>query len=138
MLPENFRYKGVISFSGAILSRDGALDFARKPAPMLLMHGTEDNLVVYKQIKFFRLGFFGSDKIAERLAKYGYEHNILRFTGHGHEVAGSMYETLRYQLDFIEENIIRGTGRTVDAFIDDPAIPSGEGTSQSRKEMYGK
>ena len=138
VLPSGFRYRGVISFSGAILSREGALDFARKPAPMLLMHGTEDNLVVYKQIKFFRLGFFGSDKIAERLAKYGYEYNILRFTGHGHEVAGSMYETLRYQLDFIEENIIRGTGRTVDAFIDDPAIPSGEGTSQSRKEMYGK
>lgn len=138
VLPAGFRYKGIISFSGAILSRDGALDFARKPAPMLLMHGTEDNLVVYKQIKFFKLGFFGSAKIAERLAKYGYGYNILRFTGHGHEVAGSMYETLKYQLNFLEEDVIGGKGRTVDAVIDDPAIPSGEGTSQSRKEMYGK
>lgn len=59
ILPEGFRYKGVISFSGAILSRNGALEYARKPAPTLLMHGTEDNLVVYKQIRFFKLGFFG-------------------------------------------------------------------------------
>ena len=137
VLPEGFRYAGIISFSGAILSREWNLDFDMEPSPVLLLHGTEDNLVTYKQIKFFNIGFYGSSKIAERFAAKGYEYNIIRFMDHGHEVAGSMYETLRYQLCFLQENVMERTGRTVDALIDDPAIPSGEGVSQSRKELYG-
>lgn len=136
-LPEGFRYAGIISFSGAILSREWNLDFDMEPSPVLLLHGTEDNLVTYKQIKFFNIGFYGSSKIAERFAAKGYDYNIIRFMDHGHEVAGSMYETLRYQLCFLQENVMERTGRTVDALIDDPAIPSGEGVSQSRKELYG-
>lgn len=137
VLPEGFRYAGVISFSGAILSRSGLLEYMTEPSPTLLMHGTEDRLVTYRQIKFFNIGFFGSDRIASRFEKFGYEYNILRFAGHGHEIAGSMYETMEYQMAFIKENILRKSRRIIDATIYDPDIPSGEGTSQSRKELYG-
>lgn len=136
-LPAGFRYAGVMSFAGAILSRSGLLEYATEPAPTLLLHGTEDRLVTYKQIKFFNIGFFGSDRIASRFARFGYEYNILRFTGHGHEVASSMYETTDYQLAFIRENILRKSRRIIDATISDPDIPSGDGISQSRKELYG-
>lgn len=138
VLPEGFRYAGVMSFSGAILSRKGALDYNGGASPTLLLHGTADKLVPYSQIRFFNLGFFGSNKIAARLHKYGCSYNILRFTGHGHEVSGSMYETVDYQIAFIEENIMKGIPRIIDATITDPAIPSGEGTSQSRSDLYGK
>lgn len=137
VLPEGFRYAGVMSFAGAIFSRQGPLDYKRGASPTLMMHGTEDRLVPYRQIRFFNLGFFGSDKIAGRLHKYGCNYNILRFTGHGHEISGSMYETIGYQLAFIEENIMKGIPRIIDATISDPAIPSGEGTSQSRQDLYG-
>lgn len=136
VLPDGFRYAGVISFSGAILSREGFPDYSRAPSPTLLLHGTEDSLVNYGQIRFFNIGFFGSDRLARRFGQEGYDYNILRFKGHGHEIAGSMYETLRYQFEFLEENIIRKSGRIVDALIDDPAIPD-YGGAQSRKEMYG-
>lgn len=138
VLPEGFRYAGVMSFAGAIFSRKGAIDYNGGASPTLLMHGTEDRLVPYGQIRFFNLGFFGSDKIAGRLHKYGCSYNILRFTGHGHEVSGSMYETVDYQRAFIEENIMKGIPRIIDATITDPAIPSGEGMSQSRQDLYGK
>ena len=59
VLPKDFRYAGVMSFSGAILSRKGEVKYASSPAPTLMLHGTADNLVNYKQIKFFNLGFFG-------------------------------------------------------------------------------
>lgn len=137
VLPEGFRYAGVMSFAGAIFSREGPLDYKRGASPTLMMHGTEDRLVPYSQIRFFNLGFFGSDKIAGRLLRCGCSYNMLRFTGHGHEISGSMYETIGYQLAFIEENIMKGVPRIIDATITDPAIPSGEGTSQSRKDLYG-
>lgn len=138
VLPEGFRYAGVMSFAGAVFSRKGALDYGKGASPTLLMHGIEDRLVPYSQIRFFNLGFFGSDKIAGRLKKYGCSYNILRFTGHGHEVSGSMYETVDYQIAFIEENIMKGIPRIIDATVTDPAIPSGEGMSQSRSDLYGK
>lgn len=138
VLPEGFRYAGVMSFAGAVFSRKGALDYRKGASPTLMMHGTEDRLVPYRQIRFFNLGFFGSDKIAGRLKKYGCSYNILRFTGHRHEVSGSMYETVGYQIAFMEENVMKGIPRIIDATISDPAIPSGEGTSQSRSDLYGK
>ena len=66
VLPEGFEYAGVMSFSGGILSRHGKLKYGNEPAPTMLLHGTEDKVVNYKQITLFNIGFFGSDKIASR------------------------------------------------------------------------
>ena len=137
VLPVGFRYAGVMAFSGAILTRDWGLRYKTPPAPVLLLHGTEDRIVNYGQIRFFNLGLYGADKIAKRFRKEGYLYNIIRFAGHGHEIAGCMYETLPYQLHFLEENIMAGSRKVIDATVDDPAIPSGEGGSRTRKELYG-
>lgn len=137
VLPEDFRYVGVMSFSGAILSREGLLDYKTPPCPTLMLHGTADKLVNYGQIRFFNLGFFGSDKIAKRFKKLGFHYNIWRFLDYGHEIAGSMDKTLDIQMKFIENNVMNGKYLFIDSFIDDPAIQKGVG-SQSRKELYGK
>lgn len=136
-LPEGFNYAGVMSFSGAILSREGKVDYKTAPCPTLMLHGTADELVPYKQIAFFNLGFFGGGKLVERFRKFGYNYNMYHFTDYGHEIAGSMDTTLELQLKFIETNILQGKKRIVEAWIDDPDVYKGAGP-QSRKELYGK
>ena len=137
VLPEDFRFAGVMSFSGGILSRTGVLKYRDNPAPTLLVHGTADKLVNYKQIRFFNLGFFGSDKIAARWKKLGIPYNIVRFTDHGHEVAGFLDITTELQKDFIKTNVLKKSNVTTDQTISDPSLEKGSG-SQTRKELYGK
>ena len=47
MLPKDFRYAGVMSFAGAIYSRQGTVRYHSEPAPHLLFHGTADRIVTY-------------------------------------------------------------------------------------------
>ena len=136
-LPEDFRYAGLMSYAGGILSREGKLKFDTETSPVLLFHGTDDKLVNYRQIAFFNIGFYGSDRIAERLEKYGCNYCIMRYPGHGHEIAGIMGQTVRYQDAFIKRNIMEGKRTVIDATVTDPDVPAGTGASQSRKELYG-
>lgn len=136
-LPEGFRYAGVMSFSGAILSREGEVDYARMPVPTLMLHGTADELVNYNQIKFFNLGFFGGGKLVKRFEKLRFNYNMYHFVGYGHEIASSMETTFDLQMRFIETNVMQGKRRIIDAWVDDPDIYKGTGV-QSRKELYGK
>lgn len=137
-LPEGFRYTGVMSFSGAILSREGKVDYkTHSPAPTLMLHGTADELVPYSQIAFFNLGFFGGGKLVKRFEKFGYNYNMYHFMGYGHEIAGSMPTTFDLQLRFLETNVMEGKKRIVEAWISDPDVYKGFGP-QSRKELYVK
>ncbi len=137
VLPAGFNYAGVMSFAGAILSREGKVDFKKTPCPTLMFHGTSDDLVPYKQIKVFNLGFFGAGKLVERFKKFGLNYNMYHFIGNGHEIANSMDKTLDLQMKFIENNVMQKKMRIVEAWIDEPAIQKGTG-SQSRKELYGE
>ncbi len=137
VLPEGFNYAGVMSFSGAILSRKGPVKYATTPCPTLMLHGTADKLVPYKQIAFFNLGFYGGGKLVKRFQKYGYDYNMYHFMDYGHEIAGSMYSTLDLQIDFLEKNVMQGKKRIIEAWISDPDVWKGAGP-QSRKELYGK
>lgn len=137
ILPKDFKYAGVMSFSGAILSRKGLLDYAEKPCPTLMLHGTADKLVPYRQIRFFNLGFFGSSKIVKRFERFGYNYNIFHFIDYGHEIAASMETTMDIQMKFIECNVIRKQERIIEAWISDPDVYKGAGP-QSRKDLYGK
>ena len=137
-LPQGFRYAGVMSFAGAILSREGKADFKKHaPAPTLMLHGTIDGLVPYKQIAFLNLGFFGAGKLIERFKKFDYNYNMYHFVGYGHEVAESMSTTVDLQMKFLENNVMKGKKRTIEAWVDDPNVWKGRGP-QSRKELYGK
>ena len=136
VLPEGFRYAGVMSFSGAILSREGKVDYkVHTPAPTLMLHGTADELVPYKQIAFFNLGFFGGGKLVERFKKFGYNFNMFHFIDYGHEVAASLKTTMDLQKRFLETNVIEGKKRIIEAWISDPDVYKGFGP-QSRKELY--
>lgn len=136
-LPEGFNYVGVMSFSGAIFSREGKVDYKTTPCPTLMLHGTADSLVPYKQIAILNLGFFGGGKLVERFKKYDLNYNMYHFVDYGHEIAGSMDTTLELQMKFIETNIMQGKKRVVEAWISDPDVYKGAGP-QSRKELYGK
>ena len=137
-LPEGFRYAGVMSFSGAILSREGKVDYRKyKPVPTLILHGTADELVPYKQIAVFNLGFFGGGKLVERFKKFGYNFNMYHFIDYGHEIAGSMATTTDLQKRFLETNVMQGKERIIEAWISDPDVYKGHGP-QSRKDLYGK
>ncbi|MEE0237136.1 MAG: carboxylesterase family protein [Bacteroidales bacterium] len=136
VLPAGFNYAGVMSFSGAILSREGKVDFKTAPCPTLMLHGTSDKLVPYDQIKVFNLGFFGGGKLVDRFKKYGLNYNMFHFVDYGHEIAGSMGTTLDLQIKFLETNVMQKKMRIVEAWIDDPDVFKGAGP-QSRKELYG-
>ena len=136
VLPEGFNYAGVMSFAGAIFSHEGKVDFKTPPCPTLMLHGTADSLVPYKQIAIFRLGFFGGGKLVERFKKYDLNYNMYHFIDYGHEIAGSMDTTLDLQIRFLETNVMQGKKRVVEAWISDPDVYKGAGP-QSRKDIYG-
>ena len=136
VLPEGFNYAGVMSFSGAILSREGKVDYKKVPCATLMLHGTSDELVPYNQIKVFNLGFFGGGKLVERFKKFGLNYNMYHFVGYGHEIAGSMGTTFDLQDKFLKTNVMQKKMRIVEAWIDDPNVYKGSGP-QSRKELYG-
>ena len=137
-LPQGFRYAGVMAFSGAILSREGKVDYRKHtPAPTLMLHGTADELVPYKQIAVFNLGFFGGAKLVERFKKFDFNFNMYHFIDYGHEIAGSMPTTVDLQVKFLENNVMQGKKRIIEAWISDPDVYKGYGP-QSRKDLYNK
>ena len=136
-LPAGFNYAGVMSFAGAVLSREGLVDFKTVPCPTLMLHGTADALVPYKQIRFLHLGFFGGGKLVERFKKFGYNFNMYHFMDYGHEIAMAMETTLDLQIDFLQTNVMLGKKRIVEAWISDPDVLKGGNGPQSRDELYG-
>ena len=124
ILPEGFRFKGVMSFAGAIMSDTGLPKYLAEPAPQLLFHGDKDDAVTYNKSAFGKLGFYGSSSLVKDvLQKNGYVYNICRYPGHTHDIAGSMEQTWPEQKRFLETNVIRGLRRISDASITDPELP---------------
>jgi pimeloyl-ACP methyl ester carboxylesterase len=88
ILPKDFRLAGVVSYAGAIFSKEGKVKYRNHaPAPTMFYHGTSDKLVPYKQLKLFNTGFFGTDALVKRFVEFGYPYFARRFEGYGHSVA---------------------------------------------------
>ena len=88
ILPEDFRLAGVVSYAGAIFSKEGKVKYKNHtPAPTMFYHGTADKLVPYKKLSFGKTGFYGTDALVERFEKFGYPYFARRFEGYGHSVA---------------------------------------------------
>lgn len=88
ILPDDFRLAGVVSYAGAIFSHEGQVKYRnREPAPTMFFHGMRDNLVSYKGISFFSVGFFGLDALVKRFEKYDYPYFARRFEDYGHSIA---------------------------------------------------
>ena len=123
-LPEGFSFKGAISFAGAIISTTGAPDFTAPPCPVLLFHGTADKAVAYRHLGAFGKGLWGSDFIAERLSRKAYPHCIYRFKDRSHDVAAYHMALWPLEKQFLEDNVIAGHNRVVDAMVDDDSLPT--------------
>ena len=135
VLPKDFNYAGVMSFAGAILSREGKVDYKKRPCPTLILHGTIDEVVPYKQIAVLNLGFFGGGKLVERFKKFGFNYNMYHFIDYGHEIASSMPTTFDLQTKFMENNVMKDRERIIEAWLTDPGIHKGHNI-KSRKELY--
>jgi len=122
IVPEGFRYRGVISYSGAIYSNDWAPTYESAPAPTLLLHGKDDKIVNYNHIRFLNLRFEGSSSLAEAWKEEGYTFCIYRYNDHGHEIAGALVESYPIVKEFLIRNIMKGEKRNVDTSIDDSSI----------------
>lgn len=136
MLPAGFNYAGVMAFSGAIFSREGAVRYASEPCPTALFHGTADKIVPYGQFALFKMRFAGSNVLAKTMLGSGYSCNVFRFKDRGHEIASSMMPNLEEELLFLDRNVCRGERRIVDATIDDPSIPRPSWGSGDYKGLY--
>lgn len=136
-LPEGFRFAGVMSFAGSVLSRQGMPAYATAPAPTLLLHGTADKIVNYKKIHVLKWAFAGSDALAAIFRREGHPCNILRYEAHAHEIAAAFVPTLPEQLRFLETVVVRGRARSCDALVDDPDIPLPDAELRNRKQLYG-
>ena len=134
-LPEGFRFKGAMSFAGAIISAKGTPKFQSAPCPVLLMHGTADKAVMYNKLAGFGRGVWGSNYWARKFKKQGYPYCIYRFKDRTHDVATYHKELWDVEKQFLQENVMLGHARIVDAVVDDPTLPSK--LSISLDDIYG-
>lgn len=138
-MPEDFRFAGVVSLSGAVFSREGKCDYrVHDPAPTMFLHGTKDRLVTYKQIRFFRLGFFGTDKMVDRFEHFDYPYFCLRFNGRAHEVATFASVCYDQILWFIDRYVNQGKKWQVDASLSELELDPKSVWDFDVKALYGK
>ncbi|MDD4777670.1 MAG: alpha/beta hydrolase [Fermentimonas sp.] len=87
ILPDDFRYAGVISFAGGIFSTEGLPSYTQKPAPTLFFHGSADRLVPYDKLRLFHIGMFGSNSLVNRFKQERYPYQYYSMEDIGHEVS---------------------------------------------------
>ena len=137
ILPEGYAFKGAMSFAGAIMSNSGVPSYGTPPPPQLLFHGTADGAVNYEKTAFGSRGFYGSSALVKDVfEKKGYTYCIYRYKDHSHDMAANMVATWPEQQLFLERNVVKGLARTIDAFVDDPAIPVMKSISVGVKDIY--
>ena len=73
---------------------------------------------------------------AKKLNKIDANYQIYRFDGIGHEVAASMRRNVPEELRFLEENVIKGLHRTVDALVSDPGLPDYGWSKMTARDLY--
>lgn len=106
ILPEKFRYAGVISFAGAIFSTEGVPSYEQRPAPTLFFHGSADKLVPYNKFRFFRIGMFGSKTLTKVFRESKFPYLFYSMEDIGHEVSEyPMTEFLPEIQKFIQDYI---------------------------------
>ena len=138
VMPSDFNYAGVMSFSGAIYSTQGKIRFQGASCPIFLCHGTDDKIVPYGQFALLGHRFAGTKVIAKALEKEGADYNVLRFDERSHEIAASMAVNLPMEIEFLEQNVCKGVRRKVDALIDDDAISRPSWGKGDYKNLYKK
>lgn len=101
-LPRDFKYAGVIAFSGAIFSKNGALQWKNLPPPMFLSHGNADQAVPYEKLEMMNFGLYGSKTIAAELKKRNIPYYFITYNNLGHESVGKKMEGFNEIESFID------------------------------------
>lgn len=137
-MPEGFRFAGVVSFSGAVFSRNGKCEWsAQPPAPTMFFHGTADELVTYDKIRFMNIGFFGTNSLVKSFEKNGYPYMCVRFGNRYHEVAAFMRICAEQTKWFIEKFVFQKKNWRIDTLITDPDMDIAEPWTFTSKDLYG-
>ena len=124
-LPEGFRFRGVMSFAGGIIGLEGAPKYPQAPCPTLLLHGTEDKAVAYRKLGFMGRGLWGSKYLASLWERKGFNNYcIYHFKDRTHDVAAYMNYLWDLEKAFLEQNVILGNPRRIDAVVDDTSLPT--------------
>ena len=109
VLPEDFRYAGVVSCAGALFSTKGKPKFSGSAAPMLLFHGTSDSNVPYNKASVMGIGFYGSKYIAKNLTKEDGAYYFYSAEYVDHELAGTpLFEQCDLIMQFIRDYVLEG------------------------------
>ena len=120
LIPEDFRFAGVVSFAGAIFSSDGPVKYrVHPPAPTFFLHGTADRLVNYGSMRLFKLGFYGSKPLIKRFEKAGYPYMAIRYKDEGHFVATKYIREHDTVLWFIREMALGHKNYRIDSTVND-------------------
>jgi predicted esterase len=124
VLPDDFRYAGVVSCAGALFSTKGKPKFKNEAAPMLLFHGTSDSNVPYHKSSIMGIGFYGSKHIVKQLDKVKSPYYFYSAQYVTHTLAATpLIDQQELILQFINDYVIRGRRLYIQADINDPTIP---------------
>jgi len=135
-LPQGFNFRGVMSFAGAIISTSGAPEFPAEPCPIAFFHGTADQAVAYDRFSVLGKGIWGSSYLARQFAKKAYPYSIYRFKDRTHDVAAYMSVLWDEEMIFLQDDVMLGQRRTLDATVDDESLPSWGNVSLN--SLYGR
>ena len=137
-IPEDFRFAGVISFSGAIFSTEGKCDYkVHDPAPTFFLHGASDRLVTYRKIAFLNLRLSGADDLVKRFKKNHYSYKIMRFVDEGHGVSVRQMDNYSDVIWFMENMALSGRHFEIDETVYDRDKERTAWDSSSPAALYG-
>ncbi|MGC3943688.1 MAG: alpha/beta hydrolase [Chryseolinea sp.] len=106
ILPASFQYAAVVSFAGAVYSREGRPDYKTPPAPTLFFHGSKDNWVPYNKVSLLGTGIYGSKSLAKRRKKQGYPYCFYSFENVRHDVAAFPMKEFQPQIQEFFRDVV--------------------------------
>ena len=135
VLPEGWKPAAVVPYSGGVMCK-GKPKWQTPPAPTMLMHGTKDKIVSYKQFPpVLSHALYGSATVFKRMKKEGYPVWMMRYEGIGHEVASFLPGSEDLFCGFVEQ-VFSGRRTTLDATLKDEKLVPTEWTKMNVFDIY--
>ena len=135
VLPEGWKPAAVVPYSGGVMCK-GKPKWRTPPAPTMLMHGTKDKIVSYKQFPpVLSHALYGSATVFKRMKKEGYPVWMMRYEGIGHEVASFLPGSVDLFCGFVEQ-VFSGRRTTLDATLKDEKLVPTEWTKMNVFDIY--
>jgi dienelactone hydrolase len=108
-LPKGFNYAGIISHAGCVIAQQDTLTWKKTPCPMLLMHGSKDQLVPFDTRSVSGDIYAGSNYIHNQFVKLNFPHWLYEEVGADHIVALKPLQYNFGEMDaFIDKFVMKG------------------------------